>query len=215
MNPVAPAAMIRFGWETFKKRPWFFVFVFLVINILTGRFGYSTGGPGPDLRPTIVALLIAGVVVGVIVQTLAGLGQLNLLLKAHENVEAVSWWDLWHPHPFWRFFFTNLAYGLIVLAGLVLLIVPGIIWGIKYMFAPYIVVDRGAGVGDALKESGRITYGHKWQLLWLGLALLGLNMLGFLALLVGLLVTIPVSALSLAHAYRTLEHQASEIAPAA
>jgi uncharacterized membrane protein len=72
------------------------------------------------------------------------------------------------------------------------------------MFVPYIVIDRGLGPIEAMKESWRVTKGHKWQLFLLFLALIGLNILGAIALIVGLLVTIPITMLAAAHAYRTL-----------
>lgn len=55
-----------------------------------------------------------------------------------------------------------------------------------------------------MKESWRITKGHKWQLLLLFLALLLVNLLGLLALFVGIFVSVPITMLAFAHAYRTL-----------
>ena len=68
----------------------------------------------------------------------------------------------------------------------------------------YLVMDRGLGVTESLKESRRITYGNRLKLLLLGLALVGINIVGFFLLIVGLLVSIPVSMLAGVHAYRTL-----------
>lgn len=119
--------------------------------------------------------------------------------------------DLWTPHPFWRFVGGQILLGLIVIAGLILLIVPGIIWGLKYMFTPFITIDRGLMPMEALRESGRITQGHKGELFLLMLALIGINILGFICLFIGLFVSIPVSALATVYAYRTLERQASEM----
>jgi uncharacterized membrane protein len=83
------------------------------------------------------------------------------------------------------------------------------------MFVPYLIVDKKMSVGDALRESSRMTLGRKWQLLgFLGLVVL-INILGAILLLVGLLVSIPVTMLAFAHAYRTLEHSVNEVVPAA
>jgi uncharacterized membrane protein len=94
--------------------------------------------------------------------------------------------------------------GLAVGIGLVLLIVPGVIFGLMFMFSTFLVIDRELAPIEALKESNRITYGHKWRLLGFTLVLLLINVLGALALLVGLLVTVPVSSLTFTHAYRVL-----------
>jgi len=72
------------------------------------------------------------------------------------------------------------------------------------MFVPYLVIDRGLGPIESMKESWRVTKGNKWQLFLLFLALIGINLLGVAALVVGLLVSVPITMLAAAHAYRTL-----------
>jgi uncharacterized membrane protein len=73
-----------------------------------------------------------------------------------------------------------------------------------FMFAFFSVIERELGPIEALSESNRITRGHKWPLFGLVLLLIGINLLGVLALGVGLLVSIPVSTLAFVHAYRVL-----------
>ena len=85
---------------------------------------------------------------------------------------------------------------------------PGIIFMLMFMFVMFIVIDRGLGPVEAMKESARITRGYKWQLLGFVLVLALINVLGMLALLVGLFVTIPVTSLAFAHAYRALSANA-------
>jgi uncharacterized membrane protein len=84
------------------------------------------------------------------------------------------------------------------------LIVPGIIIAMGLAFVPYLVVERGLGPVEALKESWRLTKGHKMQIFLLVLALVGINILGLMALVVGVFVTFPLTLLAFAHAYRTL-----------
>ena len=202
---------VHWGWETFKKRPWFFALVFLVVGLLSGgNLNYHTDTSSFHITPALAALFIVAVIIGVVIKTLVNMGKTNLLLKAHADVAAVSWRDLWSPHPFWRFLVTSVVYGLIVFVGFILLIVPGIIWGITYMFAPYVVMDRGSSMREALGESARITKGHKWELFWFGILLGLINLLGLLCLVVGLLVSVPVTALATVYAYRTLQRMADE-----
>jgi len=59
-------------------------------------------------------------------------------------------------------------------------------------------------LGNVLNHVGRVTDGAKWQILLFGLALAGVNVLGALALLVGLLFTIPMTMLATAFVYRKL-----------
>ena len=73
-----------------------------------------------------------------------------------------------------------------------------------FMFATFIVIDRELGPIEAMKESKRLAHGHKWALLGFVLVLALINLLGVLALGVGLLVSIPVSSLAFVHTYRVL-----------
>lgn len=206
--------MVRFGWETFKKRPGFFIGVFVltwIISYIASRLGSNLGLAH---TPSMVALALGGVLVNIVVGVFVKMGTISLLLKAHDAPEAARVRDLWAPQTFWPYLGASILVGLIVIAGIILLIVPGIIWSLRYLFVPYLVIDRKLSPMAALRESSRITYGHKWELLGLGIVLLCLNIVGAIALLIGLLVTIPLTSIALVHAYRTLEHGAGEIAPA-
>jgi len=146
----------------------------------------------------------AGFVINIGLGTLLSMGVTAFYLAAYDNPAAADLALLWHPQPFWKYLGVSVLLTLVVLLGLVLLIVPGIIFGLMYMFAPFIVIERGLGPLEAMGESNRITRGHKWPLFGLMLLLILVNVLGLLALGVGLLVSIPVSTLALVHAYRVL-----------
>ncbi|OGG54886.1 hypothetical protein A3C20_03200 [Candidatus Kaiserbacteria bacterium RIFCSPHIGHO2_02_FULL_55_25] len=203
--------MLRFGWETFKKRPWFFIGVMAVIWVVSGVFSQMSSYANETSGAAVVFALV-GVFVGVVGQLLVKMGTISFTLKAHDAPEAARFEDLWAPEKFWSYFLASILVGLIVVVGILLLIVPGIMWALRFMFVPYLIIDRKLDVSAAMRESSRITLGHKWQLLGLVVVLGLLNILGLLALVVGLLVTVPVTMLAVVHAYRTLEHSASEVA---
>jgi uncharacterized membrane protein len=205
--------MIGFGWTTFKKRPWFFVGVTAFIGVASGLLS-QLGSYTDKAGGALLVLALAGVFVSIVGQMLIKMGTISFMLKAHDVPESSKLSDLLAPEMFWTYFIASLVVGLFVGVGIILLIVPGIMWALRYLFVPYLVIDRKLGVMDALHESARITLGHKWQLLGLGILLILLNILGLVLLVVGLLVTVPVTMLALVHAYRTLEHAASEIAAA-
>ncbi len=105
---------------------------------------------------------------------------------------------------FFRFFFTSLLYGIIVILGFILLIVPGIYLAVKYQFTPYIVVDKKIAYLAAMKEAAKLTSGRWMSIFLFDLTLIGLNILGALALGIGLLITIPTSVLASSYLYRKL-----------
>lgn len=199
---------LRFGWETFKTRPWFFVGVSIVIALVYLVVGSISVGIDASLTGSFDETTGAGTAVNWILSTLISMGVVAFYLSAHDNAGAVSLSLLWHPHPFWKYFAATIVVGIAMILGLILLIVPGIIFALMFMFTTFIVIDRELGPIEAMKESMRITRGHKWPLLGFVLVLGLLNVAGAVALGVGLLVSIPVSFLAFVHAYRTLAGRA-------
>ncbi|MEY4746975.1 MAG: hypothetical protein RLZZ416_24 [Candidatus Parcubacteria bacterium] len=195
---------IKAGWRIFKERPWFLVGVML-LSALAG-FGI---GEISSLFGTSGILGVLGALVNFLLNTLLGLCITAFMLKAHDSIRDAAIVDLWHPRPFFSYLGATVLNGIIVVVGLIVLVIPGIIFGIMLLFTPYLVVDRDLTPIKALKESARITKGNRWQLFMLLILMLLINILGIIALLVGLLVTIPVTSLAIVHAYRALSKNAA------
>ena len=87
----------------------------------------------------------------------------------------------------------SLIAGLFIGIGTLLLIIPGIYLIVAYMFASYLVVDRGLDFWPAMELSRR-TVNPRWSGYFaFALLVVLLNLAGAVALGVGLLVTIPLS----------------------
>lgn len=211
MEKLSVGACVRYGWETFKKRPLLIIGAFVIAFLISG-ISSSLLDPGEGAPVTLSTVLmgLASAIIGIFVE----IGLTTFSLRAHDSVETVGLKDLWNPKPFLYYFAGQIVVGFAVIVGLILLVVPGIIVALACMFSSYLIIDKGRGPIEALKESFAMTKGHKWQLLLLVLAIIGLNILGLIALVVGLLVTIPVSMLAVVHAYRTLSARAPAV-PAA
>ena len=199
---------LNFGWETFKRRPWFFVgatlvifLLYIVTGALTGTIDYALTGDTENHSGV-------GSILDWLIGTLISMGVVAFYLKAHDNPEQVTLSALWHPHPYWSYLAATVLVGLVIVLGLLLLIVPGIIFGLMFMFTSFIVIDRALGPIDAMKESKRITSGYRWRLLGFILLLALINLAGVIALVVGLLVTVPVTSIAFANAYRVLSDRA-------
>lgn len=203
---------LRFGWTTFKKRPWILIGALALGIIVEGITSVLEENTSPHGVVGVLVLLLS-----LLISMLYALGQTHFYLRAHDSVEEVRFKDLWHPKPFLHFLSTSillwLFIGLPYLAlvflnvpevVLVLLIIPALIVSLVFGFAFYLVVDRDLHALEALKESARLTHGHRKELFLLLLAVIGLNIVGLVALIIGLFVTIPVTVLAMIHAYRVL-----------
>ena len=67
---------------------------------------------------------------------------------------------------------------IIVFACTLLFIIPGIIMGLAYSFAMYLVVDTDVSGNDSLKKSREMMKGYKWDYFVFGLSFLGWIILG-------------------------------------
>lgn len=106
-----------------------------------------------------------------------------------------------------RFLGASILYGLIVMVGFILLVIPGIIWAIKFQFYSFLIVDKGVGIMDSLKQSSAMTEGVKVDLFLFALLLVAINIIGAVALGVGLFVTIPTTIMATVFVYRKLLSQ--------
>jgi uncharacterized membrane protein len=143
-------------------------------------------------------------IISFVIGMFVNMAQIKIGLRFSKG-ETADFEDLYNEYPrFWDFLLGSILYALIVIGGLILLIIPGIYWAIKYHFYGYLIIDRGMGPMDAIKKSGELTDGVKWNLLVFWLALFGIYILGFLACCVGVLFAIPVALVAIAYVYRTL-----------
>lgn len=182
-----------FGWQKTKKHFWYLALVLIGTGIFFTILDALTKDRG--FLPNVIAAVI-----GISVELVLIKFTLKILSdeKLAKNDLIPSWRTLW------TYVVGGILYGLIVLGGLILLIVPGIMWALKYSQYAYLIVDKGMGPIEALKESGNITSGLKGRLLLMWLSIVGVIILGGLALVVGLLWAIPTAMIAWAYVYRKL-----------
>ncbi|MEK7101090.1 MAG: YciC family protein [Patescibacteria group bacterium] len=198
---------LAFGWKTFKACPWLFIAVPLVLFAISLGIGLVEGLLEFFFGKVKMELLID--IEGIVTTLLMGIGVTTLYLRAHDHVDKAELRDLWNPKPFWRYLGVCFLGSIPVILGLVFFIVPGIIIALAFSFAGILVIEKGMGPIEALKESVRLTKGHRFELFKLAVATLVINILGLCALIVGLFVTVPVSQLAFTHAYRTIAKNAA------
>jgi hypothetical protein len=78
----------------------------------------------------------------------------------------------------WRMLVLNLAIGLGVGFGTLLLVIPGVLLGLRWAVAAPVLVAEADGISNALVRSASLTRGHRWAILGLGaLAIIVLGVL--------------------------------------
>ena len=191
---------VRFGWNTMKSNLGFFIGILIVAALIS-------------IVPSIISVLIQekapalSIIIDIttwVLRLVIVMGLIRITLRFCDN-EKGKFVDLFSCFPlFLKFLFGLILYVLIILGGMILLIIPGIIWAIKSLFVSYFIVDKRLYPVEAVNRTFVITKGVKWDL-FLFVLLLGLiNLLGALCLLIGLFVTIPTTMVAMAFVYRKL-----------
>lgn len=202
---------LRFGWEKTKANLPLVVLLALAAALATGIPSAIAESLKHDAPGLAGLFRLAGSIISLIV----GVGVTRISLRLHDGGTAVVR-DLFAVDGplLWRYFLASLLYALIVAVGTILLIVPGIIFAVRYIFYGYAVVDRDAPPVESMRQSAAATRGVWWNISLFGLAVILLNVLGALALGVGLLLTAPTSAIAAAWVYRRLTGTAPAAVPA-
>ncbi|MBI1345449.1 DUF975 family protein [bacterium] len=129
------------------------------------------------------------------------LGQAIVLLRIARG-EETSIGDIFSGGKyFWRMIGSSLVVMIFIVLGMLACIIPGII--LALMFWPYyfVLIDEDSGGIDCLWKAREYTNGNKLSTFVLGIVAMGINLLGLLALGVGLIFTMPLTALIMAVAY--------------
>ncbi len=198
MYTFSKAGAFDHAWKRFKERPFFLMGVFVLSAVLLSISGYFAERSGTG------SAVLATNIIDFVLSIVLSMGVTQITLRIHDGVDT-HYPDLFEPLAlFWKYLAVTVLTGVIVLIGLLLFIIPGIIAALAISFAPYLVIDKKMGPIEALHESIRITHGHRWNLFVFSVLLLAVNVLGALFLGLGLLITVPVSALALVYVYRWL-----------
>jgi uncharacterized membrane protein len=192
--------VLKFGFEEWKKNwlLWLGITLFAVlIPMLPQVFlmNISEDAIVPRLGLQLVRLLLT-VLIHMGILTVA-------IMAAKEQVFSFSdFFSKFHLFPSYLLGKILFLVGMII--GLFLLIVPGVIFALKFNLWPFFVLDRDAGGVYSLKESNKSVEGAKWDILMFWIAAILLNIFGFLLLGIGFLITWPVTLIAWSKIYLKL-----------
>jgi hypothetical protein len=133
-----------------------------VLVLLQSALREPGGGP-PGLRG-LFSLAINVVQVGLSMVWI----RTALRLREGRPPDLAQWRDV--LPRFFSYLLASVLVGLVVAVGLVLLVVPGVIWGLTFGLAGFAVMDQGLDPLEAMRESRRLTDGVKGQVLVFALA---------------------------------------------
>jgi len=219
MEPIewSPTEAISYGWERVKADPAGLIGPLFVATLIqgvpNGIFGTIAGGL--EQNEMFVAgggVRLVSLIVGTLISAWLAGGVVTLLLKVVRDQEyALS--DIFGGG---RYFVPMLITLVIVqfgtTVGMMLCFIPGIILALGLGLAVPLVVERDMAPVDAIKESWRLTDGHKLNLFVFWLLAFVLSIAGMMACCVGILPVMAIIAVGQMQIYDRLMGQ--EVPPA-
>jgi ABC-type amino acid transport system permease subunit len=148
-----------------------------------------------------------GNIVAQVVQIFLGIGQSQIALKLARGQPA-EFGDLFQGGPrFLPVLGVSILYGVAVFVGTLACIVPGILLALMFWPCYYLVVEQRSKVFGSFSLASQITEGNKGTTFVLALLGIGINLLGLLALCIGLLFSAPLVVMIFATAYLMMSGQ--------
>ncbi len=214
------AKAFDFGFRTMKKKIGFFVPLLLLVGGIQFLLVVSAEVMEWRHRGLYIVLSVASVETAIFFS----MGMIRIALNILDFGQAEIR-DLFESLPFFLYYMVGCSLYLIIgMGGVFILlfalgsldglheyqyvgwafIIPGIFWGLKYLFFGFLIVDKGLGPIQALKRSAVITEGSRWDLFLFLILLLLFNLAGVSCSIVGLFGTLPASFLAGAYVYREL-----------
>ncbi len=188
---------LRYGWEKTKIHLNFFLVFLLVILIVTFLLrSFSTGNPFTQNISSILSFIF---------DVMVSIGITKSVLRIISDESPMM--DDFFLRDFSQvvaYVCGVILYAIVVIAGIILLIVPGIILAVRLRFYTFLIIEKNLGPISALKESWAMTKGHTWELFLFTLITVALNLIAVVLLGIGLIFTIPMTTIAFGYIYRKL-----------
>jgi uncharacterized membrane protein len=208
----------RAAWQKTKQHFWKLLLAFIILMligivfdvlnpIVAGVIGRTTGA-------FIAAIVIMEIISGLIqVYFTITFTRMFLDIARDRTVTVRNLFSKVSGFTFWLFVVTTILASLAITIGFIALIIPGIIIALALWMVGYLAIDTPQPEGKkkifkhaigTLKASWSMTSGYRWRLLVFVIAIVGWNILGLLALGIGVLVAIPFTSLAAVLMYEHL-----------
>lgn len=197
--------MLISAWELIKKSGAFtrehwkkylpYAIIGILPSVISEVLQFVFRGRGVLGLAVYFSLFVILWVISIIVGTFVHISAIKLTKTLFNKQVVGTWQQMWQESKplLVPVFLVGLLYGLIVFVGLVFLIIPGIVFGIWYVFCTYEAVLEKKDVWASFQASKALVAGRWWSVVW-RLVAPGL-LVGVIALLVILLVGVIVAGL--------------------
>ena len=137
-----------------------------------------------------------------------GISYVYLKAVRDEKIKVQNMFESFNNY--WNAVFANLLVTVIIGFGVLMLVIPGIIFACKLAFVPYLIVDKKMEAVEAVKASWAMTKGYGFVIFFTGLFAIFLFIFGMVALLVGAVIALIWIRLTFASIYNNVSLETEE-----
>ena len=193
---------LSYGWNAYWKN----IGPMLVIAVVVVLIQIAFSAVASSIDATVPRVLVQ--IIGNLVGLLITLGWLRVALGITNGVKP-ELADVFKAEGYGVFLLASILFYIGVVIGLILLIIPGIIFIATFGFYGFVIAERGEGVAvlESLQRSAELTRGHRWTLFGMAIVLFLVNIVGLIVCFVGVVFTLGITLITWAYLYRALNGQ--------
>lgn len=154
--------------------------------------------------PQNIAVIILASVIAYPIYIFARVGILKVALGFAFNKKAKARDFLAGFNQYVKVLIAGAIYWVIIAFGLILILIPGIIWAQQYQYYELFIIKYNCGIIESFKKSARLTEGFKADLFIYNVAAFFFGMLGLLGCFIGMYVTMPITMVCWSIIFSTL-----------
>lgn len=182
----AVGSVYGFGWERMKKCFLDLFLISIIVGVVLIPIGMIQSLDGRDTAGGVL-LRIFAFAYWLLLFAPIDYGSAFIFLKAIRD-EPFEVKDMFLAFEnYLNVVLAHLLVGAIIAIGIVLFLVPGIIFACRLAFVKYLVLDRGMDPVDAVKESWRMTTGYATEIFLMGLLAVPIGIAGLICFGVGII----------------------------
>jgi uncharacterized membrane protein len=174
----------------FKGNYFIALIIYGAISFAITMVQEATVGTTGDIAASLVEIIVTLILFPLGV----GLGLLGIRRAAGKETPVSTLWEPYSQAIPLIVMFILMA--VLIVAGFLLLILPGIYLSIAYSFAPYLIVEKNMGVWEALETSRKAITAYWWRYFGLMLVALLLVIIGLIPVFIGLIWVVPIIAIA-------------------
>lgn len=187
------------SWKYTKSQIWVLVGLFIgyfILSLIITLFGMPAQG-------SIVGQIIVNLI-SAIIGCAFMLGYVKNMFQTLDSEEPQFSAYGQQSRKIFTYLIASILYGIAVMIGTILLIIPGIYLAIRLQFFTAFIVEEDCGIMESLQKSWNLTSGQIMPLFMLFLAMIGIAIVGCILFFVGLFIAAPLIYMMQCYTFRKL-----------